>query len=301
MISNLFIILSIVFLGILCRKKAVFKDTHIEGFELFLLKIAIPCYLFAATLRYNLSSLLYIPYIYSYLLSFLTIGLIVISWYWRCYPVPNIAMIILASGYVNTAIYALPIVEFLLGNPEAAILSNLLQVVIIQSSFITLWSFLCHKEKTLGKKVISSISTPIVALPVIGLLLNWLQFMPHSVVITVVNNLGTGVASLSLFTFGLNIRGFSKKAFDKDLLLVILTKNILHPIVAFSIGNYIFHLERYWLYSIVIIASSPTAFVVYLFSKQYSIEKNLIKKVMTVSAIVSLLSLIFITYMFFYN
>jgi len=75
------------------------------------------------------------------------------------------------------------------------------------------------------------------------------------------------------------------------LLLIVFIKNIIHPLVAFFIGNYLFHLDAYWLCSLMIAASAPTAFVVYLIAKQFSTEVDLVKRVVAISSIISLISL----------
>lgn len=56
-------------------------------------------------------------------------------------------------------------------------------------------------------------------------------------------------------------------------------------------------LESYWFNSLVIAASAPTALVVYLISKQFSTEEELVKKVVALSSVVATVSLIFITIM----
>ena len=54
-------------------------------------------------------------------------------------------------------------------------------------------------------------------------------------------------------------------------------------------------LENYWFNSLVIAASAPTAFVVYLISKQFSTEEELVKKVVALSSVVATISLVLIT------
>ncbi|MDC0348931.1 hypothetical protein OAN21_00790, partial [Alphaproteobacteria bacterium] len=54
-------------------------------------------------------------------------------------------------------------------------------------------------------------------------------------------------------------------------------------------------LEGYWLNSLVIAASAPTAFLVYLISKQFSTEEELVKKTIALSSVVAMISLIVIT------
>lgn len=291
----LFVIFAIMLVGIICTKKKILNANQIEGFEAFLFKIAMPCYLFTSTLHHDFAQLLYTPYIYSYLLSFFAVATVAILCFSKEAP-PTVCIKILASGYVNTSIYALPVMTFLLGDPTAGILGNLIQVLLIQSLFITILSFIKHKEKSIVEKFLTAIFTPLIIMPLAGLLCNSLQFSPPTILTTVTQNLGNGASSIALFTFGLVLGGLkiSKEDLSRDLLLTIFLKNIFHPMIAFFIGKYLFSLDKYWFISLLIATSAPTAFVIYLLAKQFSIEQNLIKKTVAVSSLLSLILLIFI-------
>jgi len=103
---------------------------------------------------------------------------------------------------------------------------------------------------------------------------------------------------LALFAFGLTLGAtkITAQCLKFDLLSVVLIKSLVHPLVAIFIA-YLMKLESYWFNSLVIAASAPTAFVVYLISKQFSTEEELVKKVVALSSVVATVSLIFITIM----
>jgi malonate transporter len=300
LLQSLLVIFAIIGLGVFCQRTKILNEAQIEGFEIFLFKIIIPSYLFSVTLQHDLAMLLHPEYIMAYLLTFGLVALGVCFLFYKKRTGSILCINILASGYVNAAIYALPIITFLLHNPTAGVLGNLLQVIIIQPIFIMILNFIHHKEKSIAKKLLSIVCTPLIVLPIIGLLCNYYQVhLPYAITQTF-KSLGDGASSIALFSFGLTVGGLklSKKHIDKNLLIIVFTKNILHPIIAFCVGKYFFHLESYWLYSLVIAASSPTAFVIYLIAKQFSIEPMVIKRVVMLSAICSLISLMAITFIF---
>jgi malonate transporter len=297
LIHSLTIIFGIISIGVFCGKKKLFHEVHIEGFELFLFKIALPCYLFSAILSNNFESLVNLPYVFCYLLSFLSVGLITTLYFFRKHSLSSTCIKILASGYVNTAIYSLPVITFLLNDPKAAVLSNLLQVVIIQSSFLIILSLSQHREQSLRQRLSNSLLTPLIILPIISILLSYYQITPHFIITTITKNLGNGASSIALFIFGLALShiNLKKEHFNKTLCFLVLIKNIFHPVIAFLLGKYIFHLEQYWLYSMVISASSPTAFIIYIIAKQFSTDTQLVKLMVAISSVVSLIFLIFIS------
>jgi len=295
--QSLFVVFAIIFIGIICQRRKILNQIQIEGFEVFLFKIAMPCYLFNSTLYHDLSTLFHANYIASYLLAFLAIAGLTVLLFRKVSSQSKLCIKILASGYVNTAIYTLPIISLLLKDPTAGILGNLLQIMIVQSTFIVILSFLNHKEKSIAKKLITIFSTPIIIMPLLGLLCNFLQFSPHHIIGQTIQNIGKGATSIALFTFGLTLGSFkfSKSNIDKTLLLIVGLKNILHPTIGFFLGNYIFHLEPYWLYSLIITTSGPTAFVVSFIAKQFNTEQELAKRAIAASSMVSLISLMIIT------
>ena len=296
-IQSLFIIFAIISIGIACQRKGLFNHSQVEGFEIFLFKIAMPCYLFSSTLNHDLEALIYSEYIFSYLLSFLAIAILVFSIF-RKDNASFISLKILASGYVNSAIYTVPILTYLLGNPVAGTLGNILQVILIQPIFIAILSFINHKEKSFLKKILTIISSPLVAMPILGLLCNYLGFTPPQVITITIQNLGNSASSIALFTFGLSLASIklAQENINRNLLFMVGIKNFIHPLIAFFIGKYIFDLDGYWLNALVISASAPTAFIVYIIAKQFSVEQDMIKTTSAITSIVSLISLIFITF-----
>lgn len=293
------VIFSLIFTGIFCEKRKVFTLHQIEGFEVFLFKIALPSYFFMSTLKYDLSILINLPYIFSYLLSFFAIMVLVFFYFYKTDTLSKICMNIMAAGYTNVGIYALPVIIFLFNDPTAGILGIILQILLIQSVFITILSFINHKEKTIIKRLLIAITTPLIVMPALGLLCNYFQLIPPFILTTTMQSLGIGASGMSLFTFGLTFASLKveKKDLNRELVFIVLLKNIFHPIVSLLIGKYIFGLVGYWLYSLVITGSAPTAFIVYFMAKQFSIKPDLYKKIVAITSAVSLVTLIFITLM----
>jgi hypothetical protein len=64
-VQSLFTIFGIIFVGFLARQRKIINQNQVEGFEVFLFKIAMPCYLFTATLNYDIHTLLNTSFIYS--------------------------------------------------------------------------------------------------------------------------------------------------------------------------------------------------------------------------------------------
>jgi malonate transporter len=294
--SPLITILIVILLGMFCYKKEIFNKMQIDGFEILLFKVTMPCFLFAATYKNDLSTLLKMEYIAAYLLTFGVLALIVTVLFIKNLSTVAICMRILAASYVNAAIYTLPVINILLKDPTAAIIGNIIQVIIIQPIFIILLNTIKHKEKSLIKKIVSVITTPLIIMPIIGMLLNHLKVALPIPIVNAISQVGSGASGLALFAFGLTLGAtkITAQSLKFDLLSLVLIKSLIHPLVAICIA-YFMNLETYWFNSLVIAASAPTAFVVYLISKQFSTEEELVKKVVALSSVIATISLLLIT------
>lgn len=296
--SPLITIFIVIALGIFCYKKEIFNKTQIVGFELLLFKIIMPSYLFVASYKNDLSALLNTHYIAAYLITFGILAIIVTALCMKSVSAIAVCTRILAASYVNAAIYTLPVITILLKDSTAAIIGNIVQVIVIQPIFIILLNTLKHKEKSLIKKMVSIVTTPVLIMPILGIGLNYLQVTLPTSVIDAISQIGSCVSSLALFAFGLTLGAtkITAQCLRFDLLSIVLTKNLIHPFVAVCIA-YLMKLESYWFNSLLIATSSPTAFVVYLIAKQFSTEEEFVRKVIVLSSVVATVFLIFITMM----
>lgn len=293
--SPLITIFFVILLGIFCYKKQIFSNTQIDGFELLLFKIIMPSYLFASSYKNDLSILINTQYIVAYLITFGVLAIIVTALFIKSLSIIGICMRILATSYVNSAIYALPVIAILLKDPIAGIIGNIIQVIIIQPIFIISLNVLKHKEKSLIKKIVSIVGTPLIIMPIIGISLNYLQVTLPISIVDAIFQIGGAASGMALFVFGLTLGAtkITAQCLKFDLLSLVLVKNLIHPFVAICIA-YFMKLESYWFNSLVIAASAPTAFIVYMISKQFSTEEELVKKVVALSSVVATISLIFI-------
>ncbi len=295
-------IFCVVFLGIVCRKKNIFSKSQIEGFELLLFKIIMPSYLFSVCYTHNLALIFNVQYITAYLVTFGILAIIVAFVLCKRAPISVILIRVLASGYVNAAIYTLPITTILLKDSASAIIGNMTQVILIQPIFIACLNISKHKEKSLISKIVHTISTPLIIMPIIGIGLNYLHLSLPGYIIDAITQIGNGSPGIALFAFGLTLGAtkITKESLNLDLMTVIFAKNVLHPLIALCVA-YAMKLEGYWIYSLVIASSAPTAFVVYIISKQFCIEEELVNNSVALSSVISVVFLVFIVIFFGLN
>lgn len=289
-------ILGIILVGFFCGKKQWFNPKQVEGFEFFLFKIALPCFLFTKTYQLNVAEFIYWPYVSCFMLSFIILALLVALFFWKKHTTPNVLIRILSASYINSAFYAIPVLTLVLNNPEAAIISNILQIVVINSLFmILIGSLFGKREKPILKRIITTILTPIILLPILGMLLSSLAIKLPSVLTIIINNIGECTMSLALIVFGLSMSHihFKLKDLTPELSFLIIAKSFLHPLVTYFVGINL-DLTGYWLNAAILIASAPTALLVHFVSKQFEVDHAVVKSTIALTSITSLISLMII-------
>lgn len=288
---------SIIFIGFFCGKKKLLSEKQNEGFEYFLFKVAIPCFLFSTIMKTSIVQLIHWPYVLNYLLSFVILAsIIAIIFRTRC-NLPHISVRILASLYVNAAFYSIPVLFFVLGDSKAAVIINVLQVAVIQLIFVFLLGITTHEGKApLFSHITRALSNPIIILPIIGMILSYFELTVPVFLSNTITSIGAGAAALALFSFGLSLSAaeLNKAVFSKDLAIIVTMKNFIHPMVALILGYYLFNLDRYWLLATVIMAAAPTALIIHFISKRYDTDTRLVRNTVTTTSVISLLSIMLI-------
>jgi predicted permease len=302
--DNLVVIFGIIFLGVVCKRRGMFTQGQIEGFEIFLFKITTPCLLFYSTLTTKTAEILNFGYIFSYLLSFALVALFAFVLLFKKNNPSEICIKILASSYVSSAIYATPLIDLILKNPLAGVIGSLLQVIFIQTGFILLLSLFAKTTQSVGRRLLNVALNPLVFMPILGLVLNYagaVDYLTYPLII--IKQLATMSSGLALFVFGLMLGGFALKSSIKsgEILTLVGIKTIAHPLIAVVVGKYIFGLEGYWLYALLIVKSGPTALGLYLIAKRYSVKAEVIKSVVSLSSIASLAPLFVIISFIYFN
>lgn len=295
--TSLFSILSIIFLGIVTRKKKVFNATHVEGLEILLFKIVLPAYLFTATYKHDLKNLYNMIYINCYILTFLLISVFITLVYYKKKSLENIPIRILSASYVNTSMYVIPVLTLTLNDPTAGIIGNLIQIALIQPIFILIINHM--QKKDFFKNVIKIFLTPLIIMPILGVMLNYFTFDVPLCMQIPVKQIGYSASGIALFYFGLTLGGahLTKRCLTKELKFLVFCKNAIHPMIGFSIAH-IYGLEAYWKKSLLIATFAPTPFIILWITKQFSgVDEKLVYNVIVINSILSLFTLAIIIFM----
>ena len=289
-------VLSIILLGYVTKRVKIFDDYHTKGFELFYFRIAFPCYLLSVVMSEKFENLLNFRFISAYLITFAITFIIGFLVHLKNNSLKQKISLSLASSYSNTTIFLTPILFFLFDDGIAGVVANLLQVIVIQSSAILALAFISHRCTI--KMFIKTFSTPVITIPIIGLLINYFGLQNNLKCINeTVNIVAKSSSAIALFILGLHCTTVKFHSLEQKIkaFKTVVVKNFIHPIVALIVGYYIFKLDGYWLKSLIIAASSPTALIIYIISHHYKVDDDSIRVGIVVSCFTSIFTIILIT------
>jgi len=295
-LDPILVIFLIIFVGIIYAQSRSVTTDHVDGLDTFLFRIFMPCYFFMLMYNHNLSTLIDLKYMSSFLLTFLLTALCTLLLNFRKHSYDMNLMHVFSSTYVNSAVFTLPVTIYLLQDPRAAVLGNFLQIIFIQSVFVIFFSFAKQGQVSWLQRLQNALLNPMLGMPLAGLACNWLDLTPHAVVLGAVKALGDAAPAVALCNFGLSLGTTRIKDLSVTPLLVrlVVIKNVIHPMIAFIVGAFIFGLQGYWLWALVLMTSAPPGFITLRFAKTHHLNPALIKAVMVVSGVVALI-ILFVT------
>lgn len=293
-------IMLVVLSGYLSGKFELLSEESNITFTRFAFFIAMPCQLFTDFSNTPISQTFNVKYISAFALSILLTGFAVFL-YTRLIlksPLSESALNIMGSSQVNTAYFAIPLFILVFDNPTPVLPILIFQVLILTTIVLLMIEHDVRRRYTYNQSFLLFniakifIKNPVIMGSILGVIFSYFNLPTPTVVSKFLNLLGVTAAPLALFALGQSLHFDLNKIRKKDLAeLAILTttKLIILPLIAFLIGKYAFHLDRFWLASLVIMAAMPAPKNMFIFAIRYNLN---VYKASTVVALTTLISFI---------
>jgi predicted permease len=276
---------SLIFLGFLMEKTGLIKPKQIKLLEHLLFKIILPVYYFVMIYEQKINLNEHQTFFKALSILIISGGLLTYFIFHRL-SFSKIWIRIMGVQLSNINLFILPI--SLISNLKAdqIILFGLFNpILILLSISILLMSF--QKKFGFKKILISTLLTPIILLPMLGVFLKFQQIQVPYSLLKVTELISKTNIYFGLFIFGLNLAyiKFNQKLINKDLVFFILTKHLMMPILGLIIGKYVYELNSQSLFNFLLIGISPMPFMVYLVASEYQVETDKIRNMLAVSSI----------------
>jgi hypothetical protein len=192
----------------------------------------------------------------------------------------NLIMMIFGSFYVNATYVGVPVASMIL----SSVVPPLIILMIQASFFFPLTVFLMDvnsgKQSRINFKdsLLLLVRNPILVATLIAIVLLVFQIRVPQFVLTTTELFGKPAAATGLFALGFTCYLPADQKITKSeirrALTVTLFKTFLQPLLAWSIGRFVFHLDSWWLTAIVVCAMLPTAVNHFIVSQKYRCSEN---------------------------
>lgn len=287
-------------IGYICARYKIFPIEAQKIFGQYVFYCAMPCYLFMAMAKAPIHMVANIDYIISFALGLVVTS--VLAWVvaykcFKCDPSQSI-LAMMAGSYTNSAFVGIPIITMAFGESGPVVVVALFQIVIVTTFILTVLDSLANKEQ-FSWGLLKSIPRTVALNPIVGgSLLGILFSLIHVEIPDIVGNsldlLGRAGIPTALFALGLSLGQVRQKLSQSSqnlILILVGLKNIIHPLVAWVIGFYIFDLPTMWLGALVVVSAMPTAMNNFIFAQKYNSFIPEASQVVFISSVVSLFTL----------
>ena len=290
----------IITIGYIFAHLKILKEKSQQVLSLYVLYCSMPAYLFLAMAKVPHGMLINIRYMASFALSMVGIaflgGLITRKIYKRDGASTILAM--MGACYTNSAFVGIPIIVMTYGQIAPVVVITLFQVIVGTTTILT-GIEIYQKHGSLSLKALlefpkTVLLNPIVGASFLGILFSFQEWSIPETLEKGFQMLGNAGIPTGLFALGLSLGEKHQPLPSRSRYLVyslVVLKTVLHPDLAWVVGNYIFHLGDPWLGTVTIVAALPTALNNFVFAQRYDAFVAESGQVVFFTSVVSLLTL----------
>ena len=178
----------------------------------------------------------------------------------------------LGSGYVNGNNFGIPIAVYMLGDAAYSAPIVLLQLLLFAPVALAILGARVEGRTSVWAIVRITITNPIIVGSLLGVLVALSGLGLPPIVLEPIELIGHAAVPLMLIAFGLSLHGqrlLEPGTGRRDVLLATILKLVAMPIVAWSLGRFVFGLDGIDLYAVTVLAALPTAQNVFVFAQRY--------------------------------
>lgn len=208
---------------------------------------------------------------------------------------PDSLIGMLASSYANAGNLGVPLAVYILDDAAAVIPVILFQVAFYAPVTLTALDMLhSSKQSNLLRNVLLAFRNPMLLAALAGLLIGFLRIPVPVILSQPVSMLAGASVPLALMVFGMSLVG-SKVSLTGDVALVVLLKNVAHPVIAGLLAFHAFGLSGPALFTLVVLGALPTAQNVLTYALRFRTNETLARDTGVVSTLVSFPVLVVVT------
>jgi len=212
-------------------------------------------------------------------------------------PVSETVVGSLASGYVNANNIGIPVAVYVLGDPAYSAPVILLQLLVFAPLALTLLDIQDRETVSLRRILVQPFTNPIIIASVVGVLFAVFGVHLPASVMEPFRLIGAAMVPVVLISFGMSLHGqrpLAPGSSRRDVLLASALKLVAMPLVAWSVGHFLFRLEGEPLFVVTVLAALPAAQNVFNYAQRYERGEILARDVVLITTVLSVPALVIV-------
>lgn len=197
----------------------------------------------------------------------------------------------LAASYVNSNNIGLPVAAYVLGDPALAAPVLLLQLVVMTPIALTILDITTTHKVSVMRILSQPVRNPLIIASALGVVVSWSNMTLPVLVVEPLELLGQAAIPTLLFALGLSLAGqklWQVRSDRIDSLLATVLKLVWMPLVAWVAGRFLFDLDPHALFTVVILASLPSAQNVFNYAQRYQVAVGVGRDSVVITTVLSL-------------
>jgi len=197
----------------------------------------------------------------------------------------------LASSYVNSNNIGLPLAAYVLGDPALAAPVLLFQLIVMTPVALTILDIFTSGRVSLGRILSQPLRNPLIIGSVLGVIVSATDIAVPEIIHEPLEILGQATVPTLLFALGLSLA--TQKLWDAkdqrpDIVLASTLKLLVMPTIAWLLGAFVFALSPEGLFTVVILATLPSAQNVFNYAQRYGVSFPLARDSVVITTVLSL-------------
>ena len=275
-INKLIPIFILAFFGFIAGKMHLFPDNTSDALCKFLFYFSGPAVSFSNIIASDIKEIFHLRFTVAMIILEAVMFLLLYFLFNRIFGMSGSDLIIhvLCSFYGNISYVGIPVFLSLFNN----VIPNLIVILIHGLLTIPIIIFLLDRytgeasHKNMLQSAVKSLKNPNIFIPAIAVLLLVLKIPVPQVIQDSIDLLGKPTTSVGMFALGLTCSKTTLRTARNVLPFTFLSvgaKLVVSPMIAFLLGKFVFHLDQWWLNSLVILGMLPSALNDYSISQRY--------------------------------
>lgn len=293
-----FPIFALIFLGYLCRKRAILSVNAASELNRFVIYLGLPALLFDSIARLRPADFSNLRFVGVFATGIVTVFLLTVLIRYRQGAAPaDIIVDSLGTSYANTGFIGIPVCLLAFGHDgmPAAVIATILTACLLFAVAIVLLELCLHAEKHLGRSLLktgnSLIRNPILIAPVLGGIVATGGWSLPTGVQQLFDLLGAAASPCALVSLGLFLAQPIQDRQSGSVHLLVGFKLLLHPFITAVFAYWILPLPKMWADTALLLSAMPIGTGPFMLAELYRREAALMSRAILMSTVMSLVTI----------